>query len=92
MAQRRIYKYPFELPGSGIAVVRLRVGAKVLSVGTQRPGWITLWVEVDPEAVEQNRTFFVVGTGHHIPERAGRFLGTVFDGPFVWHVYEAKAE
>lgn len=28
-----------------------------------------------------------VGTGHLIPENAC-FIDTVFDGAFVWHVYE----
>lgn len=63
-------------------------GATVLHVGIQRR-IITLWALVDPDANPSIRHFAVVGTGHPAPDAdEGRYIGTVSEGPFVWHVFE----
>ncbi len=48
------------------------------------------WFVVDPDADLLSRRFLLRGTGHPLDlEATGRFVGTVLDGPFVWHVFEA---
>lgn len=52
-----------------------------------------IWVEVDSDVSEEIRTFEVYGTGHMIKAELGKaraYVGTVFEGPFVWHIYEVK--
>lgn len=58
-----------------------------------RPLWVSmkdsnlcLWMEVDEDAERVPFEFVVVGTGHGIPEHS-KYVGSTFDGDFVWHVY-----
>jgi len=52
-------------------------------------GVLCLWAIVDPEKPKIKSTIVIHGTGHpinHIEEQR-RFLGTVIDRVFVWHVF-----
>lgn len=51
---------------------------------------ITIWAEVFPDNPMVERVFFVHGTGHSINADHDH-VGTVLDGSFVWHVYEADS-
>jgi hypothetical protein len=51
---------------------------------------ITLWAEVDREALSVERVFLVARTGSSIPEQIVNYVGTVQQPPYVWHVYEIK--
>lgn len=70
--------------------VRLPHGAQVRSVGldprTQRPA---IWVELDTGANKTERVFVAYGTGDAIMW-GSHFVGTVFQGRLVWHVYEER--
>ncbi len=82
-----IYKYEFKVNDE--VIVEMPYNAKVLSCGTQKPNHITIWAAVDPNYSPQQRKFFVRGTGHPLGEaQNGDFIGTVFDGAFVWHVFD----
>lgn len=56
-------------------VVQTHSGAKVLSVGEQDLK-LTVWMEVDTDMPLVDKHFYVVGTGHEIPEGAGKYHGT----------------
>ena len=92
MNMRTIYKYEIPVDGN---LVSMPIDSQILSVGAQGES-IVLWVEVDTERPECHRYFEVFGTGHAIPDNrmhsdmgvSRKFIGTVFMGPFVWHVYE----
>lgn len=72
----------------GDGKVLLPIGAKILKVASQG-GRIKLWAQVDREVKHVFRHFVVVGTGHTINNSESlRHVGTVFQDPFVWHVYE----
>jgi hypothetical protein len=60
--------------------------ARVMSAGLDPAGRPSVWVEVESDAKKVERTVFLYGTGHPI-ETNGRFVGSIFDGSFVWHVY-----
>jgi hypothetical protein len=51
---------------------------------------ICLWVEVESSNPKAHRSFKVFGTGHEIQMPYAIHVGTVQQGPFVWHVYEAE--
>jgi len=76
--------------GQEQVVVAMRNGAIIRAVGVQRPSEICLWAEVPDDTPVITRTFRVIGTGWDVPD-PGIYLGTVFDAPLVWHVYEVTA-
>jgi hypothetical protein len=83
-----IWKYELNY---GLQEVSVPIGAVVLSVGIQNSEIMT-WVLVDETAKKESRRFFVTGTGHVWPPMKGLpiFVGTVFQGSYVWHVFEIK--
>lgn len=85
---RTIWKFPIDLADT--ITVPMPEGAKVLHVGTQQD-WVhptCLWAEVDPDAPMVDRLFTFRGTGWTLGD-VGRYVGTVHNDPFVWHIYEA---
>ena len=81
-----IYKY--ELRGE----VLLPKDAIVLKAGMQG-NTMFIWALVDPtEQTHIERTFEVIGTGHPFEHEylKHRFVDTIFDGPFVWHIWEVN--
>jgi len=61
-------------------------GFYVLKVGYQGED-ICVWVEVESSNELVQVPFCSVPTGGLIQEHTPTYAGTVFDGPFVWHVY-----
>lgn len=43
---------------------------------------------VDPQQPVETRRFLFVGTGHDFDGRGVTHLGTFFDVPYVWHLFE----
>jgi hypothetical protein len=82
MGTRQVWKFPLIDKG-----VVMPVGSQLLCVQMQN-GIPCIWAIVDPEAPKEKVNIRVYGTGHEIPEDAGLgYLGTVQDGPFVWHFF-----
>lgn len=77
-----IYKYSiskvdFLLPKNG-AIVKIGMQGKMLC----------FWVSFKKYTEEtEHRQFYVVGTGQIIPVLTS-YIDTVFDGEYVWHVFE----
>jgi hypothetical protein len=83
-----IYKY--ELKRTDFQDLYLPEGFKILSCENQN-GTICVWALVIPWSTTKTKvTFTIVGTGNPIdvnfPESLV-FINSVFDGPFVWHVF-----
>lgn len=83
--EQKIYKYPIQLTDQQI--IHLPLYAKIISAQLQN-GVICLWAILDPEAVDLTRRIVIAGTGHPMPDLPLRFIDTVQDGSFVWHVFE----
>ena len=81
---REIWKYSFNVVDA--FYLSLPIDAEVLTVGMQgnQP---CIWVKVIPNNALESRRFFVVGTGHLLPE-AG-YVGTFQVPPFVWHLFQS---
>lgn len=77
---KTIYKYP-------TGFVDMPKGAIVRKAGTQN-GEFFVWAEVDPSQPLEERQFSVYGTGWELEDRPLCYIDTVFEGAFVWHVYE----
>lgn len=80
---KTVWKFP--LPLAPEVNVMMPEGAQVLYVGNQA-GTIALWALVDPDKSLVTRVFRIAGTGHDVPD--GVYVGTVQQGPLVWHVFE----
>lgn len=62
--------------------------AAILHASMQN-GTPCIWAIVNPNAPKVDRHFVVKGTGHSLEGVGyGSYVGTVFDGPFVWHIFE----
>lgn len=81
---KAIWKYPLDVTDK--QVIQMPANAKVLSVADQA-GVLTIWALVDVDAEKEARKFYVVGTGHPLDFTGANFLGSVQQGPFVWHVF-----
>ena len=83
---RAIWKFPLRLTAEQDIVGRM--GIRPLSVQSQR-GTLTMWAEVDPDAMEAVFRVKILGTGHQFSEGSSLFdfVGTVQQDQFVWHVY-----
>lgn len=86
-----IYKY--KLNQSGINKIQMPMDASVISVGLDPMEDICIWAIVETDNDMEERTFFVAGTGWDITEDLLEFteissLGTVRQGPFMWHIFE----
>jgi hypothetical protein len=86
MSTRRMLKYQISCNTSQQADVLMPAHAVIRAVGMQNER-IYAWAETDGVGGAVTRTFCVVPTGGNVPY-AGSYLGTVFEGPFVWHMYE----
>lgn len=81
-----IYKYALT------PKVLLPKDASILKAGMQSGG-LYIWALVDPnETTKVERTFEIVGTGHSFDYERLKytFIDTIFDGPFVWHIFEVN--
>lgn len=91
---KRIFKYrldgaaQYRTEGFSVGrsfVIMMPAGAEVLSAGMDGAE-IAVWAVVDTEAPPVPVSFSVLGTGLDVRDD-GRFIGTVRDGAFVWHVF-----
>jgi hypothetical protein len=82
---RTIWKFPFDVADE--ITIEMPKGAKVVHVG---PIWPmhNLWAIVDTEAPLEERKFSIRGTGHPLPPRSAKYVGTWWADPFVWHLFE----
>lgn len=82
---KKIFKYKLALTAHQI--LQMPADAEVLSFQLQDKD-LCAWALVDPEAYQVPRGFVIVGTGHEVPKRLLKFIGTAQQGPFVWHLFE----
>ncbi len=85
MAARAVWKYKIEISDTPTAL-EVPKGATVCTVAMQG-GALFVWLLVNPNATEVVRKYVVRGTGHSVLA-SELYVGTAFDGPFVWHVFE----
>jgi len=86
---KTIWKY--ELDRAGATVLQMPAGATIIHVALQGT-FICLWAIVDPRLPKEPRCISVYGTGNPLDQEARNHLGTVQEGPFVWHVFGEKRQ
>ena len=78
-----IYKYPLQI--IGMQTITLPEDYGILTVGMQE-GNLYLWAQGNPSTASVLVDFYIYGTGTYI-HTPGNYVGTVFQGPLVWHIY-----
>jgi len=68
------------------AAVSLPAGARIVHAGMQGTK-LCIWSIVEPSQETVLRQLVVVGTGREVRNDA-IYIGTVMDGPYVWHVFD----
>ena len=81
-----VWKFPLPLQGGSTPVV-MPWGAQVLTAQLQHDT-IMLWAAVDPDQRKVTRQFEVVGTGCPFREDDKKYIATVQQDCWVWHVFE----
>jgi len=84
---KTIYKYPVSF-GEGVTHCIPNPG-QIIAVGEQG-GTVCVWILVDTKEAVRPVTFRIIGTGWELPDGIGRPIGTVFIGPYVWHVFSTS--
>ncbi len=81
-----VWKYAIS---SGVTRLEVPIGATFLHADVQG-GQACVWAIVDPASGTETRHILFRGTGYYIEHQIVRHIGTMLDGPFVWHVFEVK--
>lgn len=81
---KTVFKYAIGLTDK--ATLDVPAGAEWIHVAWQNSR-LCVWGIVESDNEKVSIDFFVVGTGHPMPERPVAHIGSVLDGPFVWHVF-----
>jgi hypothetical protein len=85
-----IYKYPLRIIDA--QEVEMPRGAKILSAQMQEE-FLCLWALVEITKEKETRTIVIHGTGHPVYNVSDKkFIGTVQQGPLVWHVFEIQVQ
>ncbi len=80
-----IWKYPIN-DGNSQSEIDVPENHAILTVAYQS-GQLCLWVSVDPKSPKIHKLISSVGTGFPYNPTA-KFIGTVQQGPFVWHIFD----
>jgi hypothetical protein len=81
-----IWKYPIQVVDR--QMVKMPHSAKIICAKMQF-GQLCLWAEVTDQPVRaEDREIMIVGTGHPITSTAYKYIESVVDGNFVWHIFE----
>lgn len=86
-----VWKYSV---AGGLAVSSIDIPAPFKPVAAMmQDGVPTVWFEVTPTGEQQQVELGVFGTGHAIDAAEGwEHVGSMLDGPYVWHLYWRLAE
>lgn len=86
-----IYKFKLQPNANSVSIIQIQKGAQILHVAYQGSDF-QVWALIDKDAKLTNRIFFIFGTGWEIGKNESfdnlKFVGTVFTGPLVFHVFD----
>ena len=84
----RIWKY--ELPIEDVATKVMPAGAEILHVGLDPSGQPCVWALVQENEKMERSNFHIVGTGNPMSDEIthAMHLGSIVQGPSVWHVFD----
>ena len=82
---RTVWKYELEMD---LTTLPPLCNPDVLYIDHDPSGSPCAWVEHEPDQKPNTRVRIrMVGTGHTIQHDDGTYVGSLMQGPFVWHFY-----
>ncbi|KRB22704.1 hypothetical protein ASE05_16110 [Mesorhizobium sp. Root172] len=84
---KTIWKFEIELSGSQPLFAP---DVRIISAGLDPNGVLCVWGTVDTDKPQRQIEVAVCGTGGTLPQHPLEFVGTVKDGPFMWHVFASR--
>jgi hypothetical protein len=83
---REIWKFPLQIEHE--QCLMMPTNPEYLSAQFQN-GQLCVWAMIEPDNLKRQYKFFIVGTGHKVPDNVGAYIGTVQQLPhnLVWHVF-----
>lgn len=86
---KTIYKYELKEDTCDVQVVKMPIDSKILSIQLQC-GKLCIWAFVDTKRENEERHFYIIGTGYPAPDNPSEYIGTfqLLGGSFVGHVFE----
>lgn len=93
-----IFKYRLiGMSFSPILDIKMPKDAKILSVGRDPSKDLCVWAQIDTKKEMVKRKILCWGTGWPLEDAfaefpAAEFIGTVTDGPYMWHIFDTKVE
>ena len=82
--------WKFEVPIEYKFSLSMPRGAEIIAFQTQRY-MACIWAIVTTEEEKlEERKFVIYGTGHELRPNPGRYIGTIQNGGYVWHLFEIK--
>lgn len=91
LAEKEVIIFKYEIDLCAPTTLELPVDAKVLT-GQFQGKKICLWIEIDLTAPKVQRQFIVFGTGMKFWERQFKYISTIQEPGFVWHIYEVNID
>ncbi len=84
---KTIYKYQAPTPG-GFIDIKVPIDWEPLFTGYQQDR-LYVWAKVssDPDAIHKAVRLTTIGTGWRFVNLGLRYIGTVFQDVYVWHVF-----
>ena len=82
-----IWKFPLDLGVENVVNID-RFARVVMTAIDPDSGRPALWFEHNPHGQKADRKIVIFGTGVDIQGPAHSHMGSVIDGPLVWHIYE----
>lgn len=86
--ERTVWKFAFDVDDR--VTIEVPYGAVLLHAGLDpaNESWLALWYEVNTSAPKVSTRIAIHGTGHPI-KTSERWLASVRQGSFMWHLYAA---
>lgn len=88
---KTIYKYPITSALNPVSVCQIYIPKNSMQLSIQiQNHQICLWALVNPDELPELREFIIAGTGNLLPNEGMKYLGTVQQPPYVWHIFERE--
>jgi hypothetical protein len=88
--KRQVFKYELDIFATGRCSINVPKDSKVLHFDFQNDKphvWLEVITDGDHFYPTEDIFFSIVGTGFHVPDKH-EHIGTVQQGPYVWHLYQ----
>ena len=85
---KRVLKFALNQPSEHVFGIDLPIGAEFMTAAYQGE-MPQAWFLCPMDAKSDPRIFLIVGTGWEIHNKGEwKYLQTLFQGPYVWHLFE----